>query len=86
MPINFDPIVVVMEETKDLSQLLVDELMGFLLSPHSRMNKNNNSSLENASISQISISRGRERGSRGIGRNSNQNNARFSLDIPKRTD
>ena len=48
LPRKFDAIVVSIEESKDLTILFIDELIGSLLSHESRMNRNNNFSLENA--------------------------------------
>lgn len=91
LPSKFDVIVVAIEESKDLAQLFIDELLGSLLSHESKMNRNNNSSLENAFRSQVSFSRGRGRSNfRGIGRGrgghmspdqgewTNQSNQRFN--------
>ncbi|XP_059075217.1 uncharacterized protein LOC131875188 [Cryptomeria japonica] len=69
LPSKFDFIVVAIEESKDLSQLSVDELMGSLLTHKSRLNRNNNTSFENAFRAQGSSGGGRERSnSRGRGR------------------
>ena len=48
LPRKFAAFVVAIEESKDLTILSIDELMGSHLSHESRMNRNNNSSLENA--------------------------------------
>jgi hypothetical protein len=56
LPKNFGAVVIAIEVSKDLAQLSVDELLGSLLSHESRMNTYDNS-LENAFISQVSISR-----------------------------
>jgi hypothetical protein len=60
-------VMVTIEESKDLSQLTVEELMGSLLTHESRFSRNTES-LENAFQSQASISRGRGRGNRSRGR------------------
>jgi hypothetical protein len=62
---KFDSIVATIEEAKDLSHLFVDELMGSLLSHESRINRNDNSLLENAFKTHVSLSRGRGRSGRG---------------------
>jgi hypothetical protein len=66
LPKKFDAVVIAIEESKDLTQLSVDELLGSLLSHESRMNMYDDS-LENAFRSQVSISRGRG-GSKSRGR------------------
>jgi hypothetical protein len=60
-------VVVTIEESKDLSTLTVEELMGSLLTHENRFSRNTES-LENAFQSQASISRGRGRGNRSRGR------------------
>lgn len=62
LPSKFDSIVVAIEESKDSSQFLVDELMGSLLTHESRLNRNNNTSFENAFRAQGSLGIGRGRG------------------------
>lgn len=47
-PTKFDTIVVPIEETKDLSTYLIDELFGTLKNYELRLNRNNNTSLESA--------------------------------------
>ena len=42
---KFDVVVVAIEEAKDLATLIVDELMGSLLSHEARIDKNNDSTL-----------------------------------------
>ena len=65
---RFDVVVVVMEEAKDLEKLIVDELMGSLLSHEARIDRNKDSTLEIAFKIQVYISRGRGKGlSRGRG-------------------
>lgn len=69
LPSKFDSIVVTIEESKDLSQVLVYELIGSLLTYDSRLNRNNNTSFKNSFRAQGSSSRGRGRSnSRGRGR------------------
>ncbi|KAH9291443.1 hypothetical protein KI387_043368, partial [Taxus chinensis] len=70
LPIKFDSVVVAIEESKDLTQLSVDELMGSLLAHEQRLNRSGASSLENAFKAQLSFgrTRGRSNYSRGRGR------------------
>ena len=66
---KFDVVVAAIEEAKDLEKLIVDELMGSLLSHEAMIDRNKDSTLESAFKSQVSISRGRGRDhSRGRGR------------------
>jgi hypothetical protein len=60
-------VVVAIEESKDLSQLTIEELMGSMLTHKSRFNRNIES-LKNEFQSQASISRGRGRGNISRGR------------------
>ena len=77
-PKKFDAVVVAIEESKDLKQLSVDELLGFMLSHESRMNRYDDS-LENEFRSQVSISRGRGGSeSRGSDMSNISNNQRDS--------
>lgn len=72
LPTKFDALVIAIEETKDLTQLTMDELHASLINHEYRMNKSH-TSIENAFSSQASISRGKGRGRftpRGRGRNS----------------
>jgi len=59
-------VLVAIEESKDLLQLIVEEFMGYLLTHESRVSRNVQS-LENSFQSQTSISRGRGRGNRRKG-------------------
>ena len=74
LPIRFDPIVVAIEESKDLSQVSIDSLMGSLQTHEQRLNRSNGSSMENAFKSQVQASttkiggRITNRGGRGFGR------------------
>jgi hypothetical protein len=67
LPDKFNMVLVSIEESKDLSQLTIEELMGSLLTHKSRSSRNTES-LENAFQSQASISRGRGRGNKSRGR------------------
>ena len=69
LPNKFDLRVVTIEESKDLSFLSIDELMGSLLSHEQMLNRSGTSSLENAFKTQLSFgrSRGRSYYSRGRG-------------------
>jgi len=74
LPIRFDPIVVAIEESKDLSQVYIDSLMGSLQTHEKRLNRSKSSSMENAFKSQVQASstkrggRITNRGGRGFGR------------------
>jgi hypothetical protein len=62
LPKKFEPIVVPIEEFKDLSQIQIDELTGSLVAHESRMSRYEEGSLEHAFKSQLHITRGRGRG------------------------
>ena len=62
MSTKFDVVVAAIEEAKDLEKLIVDELMGSLLSHEVRIDRNKDSTLETAFKIQVYISRGRGRG------------------------
>jgi hypothetical protein len=67
LPQKFDAMVISIEESEDLTQLLADELLGSLLSHEFKMNIYDNS-LENDFKYQVSISRdGGRSNSRGMG-------------------
>eukprot|EP00253_Pinus_taeda_P005829 PITA_05829 len=71
LPARFDAIVVATEETKDLSQFLVDELHASLVSHEHTLNGATSSSLEHAFKIQVSFGEDRGRGrsyARGRGR------------------
>eukprot|EP00253_Pinus_taeda_P018864 PITA_18864 len=75
LPSKFDVIVNTIKETKDLSNFSVDELHASLLTHEQRLNRNENSSLEQAFKIQISFGRGRGQGrgnKRGRGRSQNR--------------
>jgi len=67
LPDKFNMVAVSIEESKDLSQLTIEELMGSLLTHKSRSSRNTES-LENAFQSQASRSEGRGRWNRSKGR------------------
>eukprot|EP01018_Ginkgo_biloba_P027383 Gb_35303 [translate_table: standard] len=79
LPARYDPVVIAIEESKDLTQMTVDELMGSLQTHEQRMNRSSTSSLEQAFKSQVLV-RGRGRGACNRGRrgrfNSNQEERR----------
>eukprot|EP00253_Pinus_taeda_P017123 PITA_17123 len=71
LPVRFDTIVVAIEETKDLSQFLVDELDASLVSHEHTLNRAKSSSSDHAFKTQVSFGQGRGRGrsyARGRGR------------------
>eukprot|EP00253_Pinus_taeda_P029962 PITA_29962 len=75
LPSKFDAIVTTIEETKDLSSFLVDELHASLITHEQRLSRNQNSSLEQAFKTQMSFGRGRGQGrgnKRGRGRIQNR--------------
>ena len=58
----FEPVVVPIEELKDLSLMQIDELNGSLVSHESRISRYEEVSLEHAFKSQLHVTRGRGRG------------------------
>eukprot|EP00253_Pinus_taeda_P032692 PITA_32692 len=81
LPSKFDVIVTTIEETKDLSNFLVDELHASLITHEQRLSRNENSSIKQAFKTQMSFGRGRgqDRGNkRGRGSNPNQNQGQGS--------
>ena len=62
LPKKFEAVVVPIEEFKNLSQMHIDELTGSLLAYESRMNRYDDTPLENAFKSQLNVTRGRGRG------------------------
>jgi len=61
-PKKFEAVVVPIEEFKNLSQMHIDELTGSLLAHESRMNRYDDTPLENAFKFQLHVTRGRGRG------------------------
>ena len=74
MPPRFDSIVVAIEESKDLSQISVDEIHASLISHEHRLNRRTHRSLEHAFKTQVLISHDRGRGRKNCkGRRRNSN-------------
>jgi hypothetical protein len=74
-PRKFDAIVVVIEESKDLTTYSMDDLVGSLKHYEDRLNRNDNTSLEHAFKTQMTFGRGRVRGNPGVrGRGKGRNN------------
>jgi hypothetical protein len=75
LPRKFDALVVVIEESKDLTTYSMDELVGSLKNYEDRLNRNDNTSLEHAFKTQMTFGRDRGRGNPGFrGRGSGRNN------------
>eukprot|EP00253_Pinus_taeda_P011564 PITA_11564 len=75
LPSKFDVIVTTIEETKDLSNFLVDDLHASLITHEQRLSRNEKSSLEKAFKNQMSFGSGRGQGKgnkRGRGRSQNR--------------
>jgi hypothetical protein len=69
LPPRFDPIVVAIEESKDLTQMCLDELMGSLQIHEQRLNRSATVSSEQAFRSQVSVrGRGKSSNNRGVAR------------------
>ena len=64
---NFEAVVVPIEEFKNLSHMHIYELTGSVIAHESRMNRYDDTPLENAFKSQLNVTRGR-----GKGRSSNR--------------
>eukprot|EP00253_Pinus_taeda_P036239 PITA_36239 len=62
LPSKFDVTVTTIEETKDLSNFSIDELHVSLITHEQRLSRNENSSLEQAFKTQMSLGRGRGQG------------------------
>jgi len=75
LPSRFDVIVTTIEETKDLTNFLVDELHASLITHEQRLSRNENSSLKHAFKTQMFFGRGKGQGrgnKRGRGRSQNR--------------
>ena len=59
---KFEPVVVPIEEFKDLSLMQIDELIGSLVTHESRISRYEEGSMEHAFKSQLHVTRGRSRG------------------------
>lgn len=55
MPEKFDPIIAVIEETKDISKLSFQELMGSLKSFEQRLSRHSEKAVESAFQSKLSL-------------------------------
>ena len=76
LPSRFDVIVTTIEETKDLSLFIVDELHASLMTHEQRLGRTTNSYLEHPSKTQMSFGRAIGKGGgnyRGKGRGKIQN-------------
>jgi len=62
LPKKFEPVVVPIEEFKDLSQIHIDELTGSLVAHESRISRYEEGSMEHAFKSLLHVTRGRGRG------------------------
>jgi hypothetical protein len=62
LPKKFEPVVVPIEEFKDLSLMQIDELIGSLVAHESRISRYEQGSLEHAFKSKLHVTRGRSRG------------------------
>ena len=61
LPKKFEAMVVPIEEFKNLSQMHIDELTGSFISHESRMNRYDDTPLQNAFKYQLNVTRGRGR-------------------------
>ena len=61
LPKKFEPVVVPIEEFKDLSQMHIDELIGSLIAHESRISRYEEGSIEHVFKSQLHVTRGRGR-------------------------
>ena len=89
-PSKFDIVVVTIDENKDLLMLSLDDMFGSLIADESRMNKNIDTTLENAFKTQMTFGRGRGRENcelrgRGRGRNNYQREEIKSPDLDGET-
>jgi len=62
LPKKFEAVVIPIEELKNLSRMHIDELTGSLIAHESRMNRYDDTPLENDFKSQLNVTRGRGRG------------------------
>ena len=70
LPKKFEPVVVPIEEFKDLSLMKIDELTSSLVAHESKISRYEEGSMEHAFKYQLHVTRGRGRGrfhTRGIG-------------------
>eukprot|EP00253_Pinus_taeda_P003561 PITA_03561 len=75
LPSRFEAVVLAIEETKDLSQFMVDELSASLMSHEHRLSRGTDSSFEQTFKTQMSFSQRKGRGranNRGRGRSQNR--------------
>ena len=84
-PKKIDEIVVVIEESKDLSNYSIDELVGSFNNYEDMINMNDNTSLDHAFKTKMTSQKGKGRGNigfkgRGRGRNNFQREERKSRD------
>ena len=77
LPKKFEAVVVLIEEFKSPSQMHIDELTGSLIAHESRINRYDDTPLENDFKSQLHVTRGK---SRGRGRSSNKGRGGQSVD------
>lgn len=87
LPSKSDVIVTTIEETKNLSTFLVDELHASLITDEQRLSRNENSSLEQAFKAQMSFGRGRGQGrgnKRGRGKSQYRGRINSSANVQRR--
>ncbi|XP_028089091.1 uncharacterized protein LOC114289544 [Camellia sinensis] len=70
MELKYNPIVAVIEETKDLAELSIEELMGSIKTFEQRLSRQSEKSIESAFQSKLNVSTSNSQGrGRGAGRN-----------------